>query len=374
MQASFDSAAVLTVSGIVQAIVLSGALLSLRRGSLLANRLLAAFLGAMAICFGGLILAYTKYILAVPHLGQIHVPFGLLLAPLLFLYVRTLVFGEKALRRPDVLHFLPSALAVIYLLPFYVRDGASKISYLARALDNYPPDWRVRSAFVFLQGLIYLIFVYSLLRRKNGSENSTVPARDASLYLAKFFTVTFAFAWLVGLTRFLVAHRLETNLLSPLVGCVFVCGLIFKAIQKPEVLGAEAEREQILQRRYEKSTLKLDEAEKNLKAILDLMKIEKAYLDRNLTLEKTARKLSIAPAHLSQIINERLNQNFADFINSYRVEEFKERLSDTQNDRFTMVAIAEASGFNSKSTFNSAFKKHTNLTPSEFKKSLRRQS
>ena len=101
------------------------------------------------------------------------------------------------------------------------------------------------------------------------------------------------------------------------------------------------------------------------------MKSDKLYLDRTLTLEKMARKLSIPPLHLSQLINERLNQNFTNFENSYRVDEAKRRLSDPRNDRFTIVAIAEASGFNSKSTFNAAFKKNTNLTPSEFKKTLR---
>jgi AraC-like DNA-binding protein len=178
--------------------------------------------------------------------------------------------------------------------------------------------------------------------------------------------VTFAVVWAIGFIRFVIAHRLETNLLAPFVGCVFICGLVYKALQEPEVLGEEEKSF----KKYEKSTWKTIEAEKYLEKIIRLMETEKLYLDSKLTLEKMAQKLSIPPGHLSQLINERLNRNFTDFVNSYRVEEFKMRLSDPQNDRFTMVAIAEASGFNSKSTFNAAFKKHTNLTPSAFKKTL----
>jgi len=82
-----------------------------------------------------------------------------------------------------------------------------------------------------------------------------------------------------------------------------------------------------------------------------------------------AQSLNLSTNHLSQIINEKLEMNFFDFINEYRVNEVKDRLSDPKYKHYTLLAIAFDSGFNSKSSFNSIFKQYTGLTPSEFQKS-----
>jgi AraC-like DNA-binding protein len=100
------------------------------------------------------------------------------------------------------------------------------------------------------------------------------------------------------------------------------------------------------------------------------MKEQKPFTDGELSLQKLAESLSIPPHHLSQIINERLGQTFSDFINSYRVEEAKQRLLDPRFKHLSLLGIAVDVGFNSKSSFNAVFKKHTNMTPSEFRASL----
>ena len=98
------------------------------------------------------------------------------------------------------------------------------------------------------------------------------------------------------------------------------------------------------------------------------MRAEKPYLDGDLTLQKLAKTLAISPHHLSQTINEQLQQNFIDFINSYRIEEAKRMLVDPARKHYSVLAVSEEVGFNSKSAFNTAFKKHANMTPSEFRK------
>ena len=77
--------------------------------------------------------------------------------------------------------------------------------------------------------------------------------------------------------------------------------------------------------------------------------------------------MSISSHHLSQILNERIRQNFFDFVNSYRIEEAKRKLVEPATKHYSILGIAEEVGFNSKSAFNNAFKKHTNMTPTEFK-------
>jgi AraC-like DNA-binding protein len=120
-------------------------------------------------------------------------------------------------------------------------------------------------------------------------------------------------------------------------------------------------------RKYEKSTLTPERSAKYLDKLVNFMEKEKPYTDGDLTIQKLAERLAIPANHLSQTINERLGQTFSDFVNSYRVEAAKRKLLDPASRHLSVLGIAEEVGFNSKSSFNSVFKKHTNMTPSEFR-------
>jgi AraC-like DNA-binding protein len=100
------------------------------------------------------------------------------------------------------------------------------------------------------------------------------------------------------------------------------------------------------------------------------METEKPYLNQNLTLQKLSEQLKTSSHNLSEVINTRMNQSYYDFINQYRVEEFKTRLKDPESERYNLLSIAFDSGFQSKGTFNSIFKKSTGMTPSEYKSSM----
>ncbi|MEM6378417.1 MAG: helix-turn-helix domain-containing protein [Bacteroidota bacterium] len=99
-----------------------------------------------------------------------------------------------------------------------------------------------------------------------------------------------------------------------------------------------------------------------------LLQEEKIYEDVNLTLDNLSEQLQISSGYLSQIIKEKEQKNFFEFINAYRVESVKAKLLNTDYSNYTIMGIALESGFNSKSTFNSVFKKFTNETPSAFKR------
>lgn len=115
---------------------------------------------------------------------------------------------------------------------------------------------------------------------------------------------------------------------------------------------------------YKNSSLKEEFAIKKYKSLLKLMQEQKPYLEPKLTLNDLSNLLDTSPNHLSQIINQYEQQNFNDFVNKYRIEEFIERAS--QNKGFSFLAHALDSGFNSKTTFNTAFKKQKGVTPSQF--------
>ncbi|MDH6254087.1 AraC-like DNA-binding protein [Chryseobacterium sp. H1D6B] len=103
----------------------------------------------------------------------------------------------------------------------------------------------------------------------------------------------------------------------------------------------------------------------NIEAV---MQSEKPYLDSELNLIRLSELLSISTHHLSYVINKGFNKNFFQYVNEYRIEYAKILLKNDKNNKLSILGIAYESGFNSKTSFNNTFKKLTDQTPSEFKK------
>ncbi|WP_427872381.1 helix-turn-helix domain-containing protein [Flavobacterium sp. MMS24-S5] len=95
------------------------------------------------------------------------------------------------------------------------------------------------------------------------------------------------------------------------------------------------------------------------------------YTDSTLNREKVAEKLGISPGYVSLIVNTITEDNFANYINKYRVEAVKEMISNSEYENYNLLAMGLESGFTSKTTFYKAFKKVTGQTPNEYKNNLK---
>ncbi len=120
--------------------------------------------------------------------------------------------------------------------------------------------------------------------------------------------------------------------------------------------------------KYKTSALQPEKVEEVVPKLLRLMEAERLFLDPDLTLRELSQRLRIHYNHLSRIINERFGLNYNDFINRYRIEEAKQKLADEEQRESTILDILLSTGFYSKSVFNTAFKKFTGITPSEYRK------
>ena len=94
---------------------------------------------------------------------------------------------------------------------------------------------------------------------------------------------------------------------------------------------------------------------------------EKVFLKNDLTLRELSEQMQASTHHVSQLLNEKMNQNFYELINYHRVQEVMRRLSSDKYKNLKILAIAFDSGFNSKTTFNTAFKKYSGSSPTEFR-------
>jgi AraC-like DNA-binding protein len=147
-----------------------------------------------------------------------------------------------------------------------------------------------------------------------------------------------------------------------------------KLVYRPEINSR-------LRRNNKSSKLKLEQSKKEedrspevesnetIEKLRKIMVNEKLYLERELSLGETANKLGIHAHHLSKLLNVQLGVNFFEFVNEYRVDEFKRLASNPENKHISLLGLAMDAGFNSKATFNRFFKISTGLTPSDFRES-----
>ena len=358
--------AILNLLGAAQGLLLGLALLGSRSDSKTANRLLAALTFTISIVVSGAVLLTSDYVFVFPHLSRLHQPFVFLAGPLLFLYIRTLTSPETKLQKKDFFHFIPFAFCLIFLLPYYFQSAQGKIRILSFEYVGQLDQWYyIRSALFVAQLLIYLVLIALTIIKYSRSFKDRKSARDkVVLFEIRFFVIATSIRWVAIILR--LVFQTIPNLLVPLGASLLIYALGYLKMRRSFLI----ERDESSTKKYEKSQLTPERAERYVNKLLQFMEKEKPFIDGDLTVQKLADKLSIPAPHLSQTINEHLGKSFPDFINSYRVEEAKKKLLNPAFKHLSILGIAEEVGFSSKSSFNAVFKKHTEMTPSEFRSAL----
>jgi len=188
-------------------------------------------------------------------------------------------------------------------------------------------------------------------------------------YLLRGYTIFLSLMllyFLLLISGFYYSYGEQIRLVFALIITFFIHAIAFKTLINPEIIS-----ENILlllsDDKYKNSHLTIENRNKYQTLLADYMTRSKPYHNSELKLNDLANNLSIQPYNLSQVINEQHKMNFFDFINSYRVEEAKHKLCNSTTNE-TILSIAFSVGFNSKTAFNRAFKKYTQMTPSQFKK------
>ena len=171
-------------------------------------------------------------------------------------------------------------------------------------------------------------------------------------------------------------NSLTLNAFINLFLLIIIFIVSYNSVKQKEIFPIdETQRKEIIQINEEEHSGEMkrkivpDSEVESLKLKLsELMKLQKPYLDSELNLIKLSELINMTPHHLSYVINTGFNENFFSFINTYRVEKAKELLVKKEMNKLSMLGIAFESGFNSKTSFNTTFKKITGQTPSDFKK------
>jgi AraC-like DNA-binding protein len=365
-----DFLSLLILFGICVGVFLGLLLISLARGNQTANRLLGLLLLSFSFSITGFLLNRTGTASDYPYLIGLSQFVLFLFGPLFYFYVKVLTRRKFSFREQHFLHFLPFLFLIIYKIPFIIKSAPEKM-----ALVNEHSFRMENIAILVLQIIhlfLYIFFTNKLIDRHERRVKSTMSSIDKInlrwLRMGIYFFVS-VFGVMFGFTLLFFAgtdlfHLF--NIIIPLSVSFIISVMGYYGLKQPIIFPGEEEN--LKPKKYRKSKLNDEISEEYLQKLLDHMEKEKPYLQNNLTLHRLATALGITPHQLSQILNDKLNQNFFDFINQYRIKEAQRILSHPQGQLLTILAVSEEVGFNSKTAFNTAFRKTTKMTPSEYRK------
>ncbi len=363
--------------GAAQGVLLSVALLIHKKGNRIANRLLAALVFAFSLRVLSNVAYWSRALYDVPHFTGVTYSFGFLFGPLLFLYAVFLLGKAKKFNLKTSLHFLPFLIHASSFIQLYSLTAQQKIYFL----DNYIYTNAIPiSLFYKIVGglqswhlLFYAFLTFATIRKAargmTGGKNALQAQRVTWL---QRLTLALGSVWLASYgynlaVSFGVPFLLELDYFMTGVIALLIYAIGYMPLRQPEIFSDAMNA--TLAPRYENSSLSEERAQRHLEKLIACMEAEKPFLDSSLKLQTLAKRIAVSPHHLSQVINEKLQQNFFDFVNKYRVREAQKALELENGRRRNLTQIAYEVGFNNKTTFNSAFQKHTGLTPSEFRKS-----
>lgn len=397
--------------GAAQGLFLASILAGRRRSST-PNRLLALTMLAFSIDLAMAVYHAAGYDARFPHLIGIDFPLAFLYGPLLYLYTRTLSRGEGLFRGTWRWHFVPFLLVVVALLPFYFQSAHGKIILLNSGLRSpwaRPLEILNHLKLISASGYIVAVLYELRLHRRRVRETRSSTDRVNLTWLRNLVI------GMVGLTALaVILYALSLGSDRPVMGldpttpyddymllglAVLVYAIGYLGLRQPEIfhphhhrgsedwLDAEAASQAggdvarpgagptdqqdagspSERRPYARSGMDDATASRYEETLRLVMETEKPYRRGDLTLQDLADITGMSPHNLTEVINTKVGQNFYDFVNGYRVQEVQRRLADPTSAHLTLLAIGLDAGFNSKSTFNAVFKKHTHMTPSAYR-------
>lgn len=311
------------------------------------------------------------------------------IGPLVYFYFRSLTDSRFRFSRSDFWHFLPGIIMLVYVFILFFIDVIIKHWWLGQLFPlHYGTKGKLGQGIPVVNDvLVYTaqlyIFYYFLL--------TVQQYRAYRQYLLQNFSKTdqisfnwlkyFLYAVIIGQiiwAAFAIANLLTPEPLSYIDKwySFFLWGVIIYYLS---INGFNIDQSAFYKLRFipGKKAIKADEdvsPDNQIKNdLLNFLEKQQPYLNPELSLPELARQMGYSASQLSALINKETGKNFNELINSYRIQTVKERLVDPAYSHLSILGIAFESGFNSKATFNRAFKQFTRQTPSEFLKSKKKE-
>lgn len=338
-------------------------------------RFLSLLVLTAVLLLSWLILHDTRLLAYVPDLISLGPALPFLFGPLVYGYVKVTTTPTFQWQSNYWLHTVPFWLIVLGHVAFYGQSYAVKHAFVLAHYHHAHLDWW---GFIpVVQLVAYGPAIFRLIRQHNRTQKSKSIV-FASLRLDWLRQL----CWALALSEVLFVavclgwglHPAGFELSLMMTGFVYLIG--YRQLYQPQLFQIDSESSNLSAitteiRKYSKSEIAPDQLRAWANQLEQIMQTQQRYRQAQLSSKDLADELAISVHQLSQVLNQCLGVSFYDYLNRYRVEAVQRDLNDARRDYLTILALAFEAGFDSKATFNQAFRKHTGLTPSQYRKQVR---
>jgi AraC-like DNA-binding protein len=357
-------------------------LLTVKTKNKLANRLFASYLILFAIAISGFFI-YDYIINNFVSLEIFRWTSFLFIMPSFYLYVLAVCYTDFRLKPKHLLHTAPFVLLNLVLAPKLFLANSTEKKYYFEHIKQMPELYFSHILFA-IQFAFSIIGVFLILKkyRKIYLENYANPNNSIYKWLFQMTLFFLIFYCLVIFKNLLIyTHYNELFIWANVILCtiflLITCWFILKALNHPEIFRGIDSQLQLAkdivkepetntnpeQPKYNQDTIITTQIALLKKYMID----QEPYLEPSLTIQELANQINMPVRDLSVLINHHMDQHFFDFVNEYRVQKAMGILKNDSKNHLTVLEILYEVGFNSKSSFNTSFKKHTQLTPTAYR-------
>lgn len=355
-------------------------LLTVKTENKLANRLFAWFFIFSAIDLSGFFIeAATRIELNWEIFRSTACLLGM---PLFYLFVLAVCYSDFKLKWIHLLHVLPFLVINLVFIPRIYLSYGLGFEDFSNLLNQMPEIYFVQILVEF-QYAFYIISVFLILRkyREIYLENYANPSTETYKWLFQItcvFLIAHSIVALKNLLRYTGFREifLWANVLVGSIALFITCWFIMKALNNPELFRGVNSKLKLtkdilpeVEDKLQPINVQNDLIQSQINDLKQYMVEKEPFLDPSLTIQELSNQINIPVRDLSILINHHINQHFFDFVNEYRIQKAMKILKDQSKNQLTVLEILYEVGFNSKSSFNTSFKKHTNLTPTAYRNS-----
>lgn len=334
--------------------------LILQKKSNKGNFVLAMLVGLFSVSIIDTVVFWVKYYEVNPHLLGISLSFSYLYGPLFYLYLSRITRTKLPGPTSQWIHFLPAVGVFLWHLPYYLSGGETKLELIA-TWNNSIINALLMPFLGLLSLLIYSILAFLFIRKLEKKHEIRIIRSNHWLGLVFKSYVLFVVFNFIYFFNILFGKSTKTSdILIALGFAIFIYSIGYLSLKMSKLLnGIKVDTS-----KYQANSLPTSFSNEMFTKLTTHITTNQSFKNNEIKLSDLAAELSLSPHQLSQIINQKANQNFSEFINTYRMKEALKLIS--QIDRINQLAFEV--GFNNRTTFNKVFKKTTGLTPTEYKK------